>query len=136
MRTIRFASLDRFDRHNVVHLSSNFQLEDSTIPATVRAAPLDVDLLALTSAARGSIHAGRGHFHSRKLSVEWRHRATVGRDHYVRVVTPGSVPFGHRVSLVKIAERQFHQELSGNPAYLRRRMFLIVREPLDLSRPA
>src|SRR5437870_7235560 len=65
------------------------------------------------------------------LSVEeWRHRATTGRDNYVRVVYKGYLfPFGHRASLVKITERKFHPDKPGNIAYLRQRMFIIVREP-------
>jgi hypothetical protein len=43
-------SLDSFDRHNVVHLSSNFRLRDPNRPgAFYEPDPLDVDLLALTS---------------------------------------------------------------------------------------
>jgi len=61
---------------------------------------------------------------------EWRHRGTMGRDHYVRVVYRGFLfPFGHRASLIKITERKFHHKLNGNPAYLRQRMFIVVREP-------
>src|SRR5262245_40525115 len=54
----------------------------------------------------------------------------MGRDHYVRVVYKGYLfPFGHRASLVKITERKFHNSTPGNVAYLRQRMFIIVREP-------
>ena len=65
------------------------------------------------------------------LSVEeWRHRATLGRDHYVRIVYQGRLfPWGHRASVVKVTERQFHPKVAGNPAYLRQRMFLVVKEP-------
>src|SRR5262249_44293338 len=42
--------LAAFDRHNVVHLSSNFRLEDGRNPrAWYEPEPLDVDLLALSS---------------------------------------------------------------------------------------
>ncbi|HEU4886634.1 MAG TPA: hypothetical protein VFV49_02025, partial [Thermoanaerobaculia bacterium] len=58
-----------------------------------------------------------------------------GRDHYVRIVYKGFLyPFGHRVALVKVSERKFHNgtgglpALSGNPAYLRQRLFIVVRE--------
>ena len=132
------ASLDGFDRHNVVHLSSNFRLVDGNNPkAWYEPEPLDVDLLALSSL--GAWLDSRGAWEFRQpngLSVEeWRHRATLGRDHYVRVVYVGFLfPFGHRASLVKITERQFHPEIAGNPAYLMQRMFLIVREPLKTFR--
>jgi len=132
------ASLDAFDRHNVVHLSSNFRLQDGRNPrAWYEPEPLDVDLLALSSLGAWLDSRGGWEFPQPKgLSVEeWRHRATVGRDHYVRVVYAGFLfPFGHRASLVKITERQFHGDLAGNPAYLRQRMFIIVREPLKTFR--
>jgi hypothetical protein len=65
------------------------------------------------------------------LSVEeWAHRATMGRDHYVKVVYKGFLfPFGHRASLIKITERKFQRGPTGLAAYLRQRMYIIVREP-------
>jgi hypothetical protein len=65
------------------------------------------------------------------MSIEtWRHRGTMGRDHYVKVVYAGFLyPFGHRASLVKITERKFQKAPNGQTAaYLRQRMFIIVRE--------
>jgi hypothetical protein len=128
------ASLDAYDRHNVVHLSSNFQLrEKGSATRFYEPRALDVDLLALSALggwldSRGVWGEGR----PAGLSVEeWRHRATLGRDHYVRVVYAGRLfPLGHRASLVKITERRFETDRPGHPAYLRQRMFIIVREPL------
>ncbi len=38
---------------------------------------------------------------------EWRHIATQGRDHYVRIVYEGHLyPFGHRAALIKVSERK------------------------------
>ena len=49
---------------------------------------------------------------------EWRHRAAVGQDHYVRVVYKGYLfPFGHRASLIKVTERKFHRDVTGHPAF-------------------
>jgi len=131
-------SLDSFDRHNVVHLSSNFRLRDPNRPsAFYEPRPLDVDLLALTSLGAWLDSQGVWDFpQPQGLSVEeWRHRATLGRDHYVRVVYAGFLfPWGHRASLIKVTERQFHDDLPGDPAYLRQRMFLVVREPLKTYR--
>jgi hypothetical protein len=78
----------------------------------------------------------RGAWDPPGLSVEeWVHRASMARDHYVKVVYRGFLfPFGHRVSLVKVSERKFHngnataENEPGNPAYLRQRYFLIIRE--------
>jgi hypothetical protein len=62
---------------------------------------------------------------------EWVHIATLGRDHYVRIVYEGHLyPFGHRAALIKITERQI-RNIGGYPlAYLVQHMFIVVREPV------
>ncbi|KGN37588.1 hypothetical protein [Knoellia subterranea] len=66
--------------------------------------------------------------------TEWKHRATMGRDHEVKVVYAGFLfPFGHRASLVKLTERQFDSAppgsgMTGKIAYLRQRFFIVVRD--------
>jgi hypothetical protein len=64
---------------------------------------------------------------------EWTHVATLGRDHYVKIVYEGYLyPFGHRASLVKVTERKFVGGDAGpvnSPvAYLRQHMYVVVRE--------
>jgi hypothetical protein len=132
-------SLDADDRHDVVHLSSNYWLRvtEEGAERAFEPRPLDVDLLALTSL--GAWLDSRGVWDGPRpqgLDVEeWRHRATLGRDHYVRVVRAGYLfPWGHRASLVTVTERQFHPDLTGAPAYLRQCMFVVVREPLKTYR--
>ncbi len=124
-------SLDPADRFDLVHLTSNFGIPMER--RRYRPQPVNVARLMLTSLGawvdvRGAWDppAGTG------LSVEeWRHRGTMARDHYVRVVYRGYLfPFGHRASLVKITERKFHPDRPGNPAFLRQRMFILVRQPL------
>ncbi len=67
---------------------------------------------------------------------EWTHIATLGRDHYVRIVYEGHLyPFGHRAALIKITERKIRdvplKDGSTVPvAYLVQRMFIVVRQPL------
>jgi hypothetical protein len=122
--------LDNFDRYQIVHLSSNFSVQGYTPE------PVDTRLLMLSSL--GGWLDSRGAWDPPGLSVEeWVHRATMARDHYVKVVYRGFLfPFGHRVSLVKVSERKFHngqataESEPGNPAYLRQRYFLIIREKL------
>jgi type VI protein secretion system component Hcp len=61
---------------------------------------------------------------------QWVHVATLGRDHYVRIVYEGRLlPFGHRAALVKITERKFREQDGIVGAYLIQRMFIVVREP-------
>jgi hypothetical protein len=122
------ATLSDFDRYQITHLSSNFSVS-SYVPQ-----PLDTNLMLLSSL--GGWLDARGAWDPPGLSVEeWVHRASMGRDHYVRVVYKGYLfPFGHRVALIKVSERKFHNgrsgttRIDGNPAYLRQRMFIIVRE--------
>jgi hypothetical protein len=66
---------------------------------------------------------------------EWRHIATQGRDHYVRIVYEGYLyPFGHRASLVKVTERKIRDvslATGGTTplAYLVQHMYIVVRQP-------
>jgi hypothetical protein len=125
-------ALDAFDRVNIVHLSSNFRLREwDDEGAFHEPGAIDVNNLALSSL--GGWLDSRGVWDDSPLGLaveEWRHRATLGRDQFVRVVYAGRLfPLGHRASVIKITERRFHEDKPGHTAYLRTRMFLIVREP-------
>ena len=117
--------MDDFDRFQVVHLSSNFGSTD------YKPEPIDTNLMMLSSL--GGWLDSRGAWEPLGLSVEeWVHRASMARDHYVKVVYRGFLcPFGHRVSLVKVTERKFHKgsdpDLRQN-AYLRQRFYIVIRE--------
>ena len=133
------ASLNEHDRHNVVHLSSNFRLrKPPPSKGWFEPSPLEVDHMALSSLGGWLDSRGVWEGGSQPLGLEveeWRHRATLGRDHFVRIVITGRLfPTGHRASLVKVTERRFEPTKSGNPAYLRQRKFIIVREPLRTYR--
>ncbi|MDB5035134.1 MAG: hypothetical protein JWQ98_2375 [Chlorobi bacterium] len=128
-------SLDGFDRHNIVHLSANFHLH--ILRDDYEPTPIKVERLMLTSL--GAWMDTRGAWDKLPLGLsveEWRHRGTMGRDNYVRVVYAGFLfPFGHRASLIKVTERKFqpHPDNSSvKVAYLRQRMFIVVREPEKL----
>ena len=119
--------MDDFDRFQVVHLSSNFGTQD------YKPEPIDTKLMMLSSL--GGWLDSRGAWDPVGLSVEeWVHRASMARDHYVKVVYRGFLcPFGHRVSLVKVTERKFHKGSDPNlrqNAYLRQRFFIVLREPV------
>jgi hypothetical protein len=121
--------LDDYDRFQFTHLSSNFSVKSYTPE------PISANLMMLTSL--GGWLDSRGAWEPPGLAVEeWVHRASMARDHYVRVVYRGFLfPFGHRVSLVKVSERKFHngtstqEQVPGNTAYLRQRLFIVIREP-------
>lgn len=129
-------TLDQGDRHNLVHLTSNYRI-DLTSPKKYNFKPLPVDADRMMLSALGAWVDLHGvwsppfdDFQGGLSVEEWRHRGTMGRDHYVRVVYKGYLlPFGHRASLVKVTERKFHPATPGNVAYLRQRYFLVVRQP-------
>jgi hypothetical protein len=118
-------TLDDRDRYNIAHLSGNFALLGGRHEA--------VDCQRLMLSSLGGWLDSRGDWKvPNGLSVEqWVHHAAQARDHYVRVIYKGyCLPFGHRVSLVKISERFFLKDQPGNAAYVLQRMFFIVREPV------
>jgi hypothetical protein len=124
-------SLDAYDRYNFVHLSANYRLKESDFNIDYKPLAIPVERMMLSSLGswlnlRGAWNPTPEHL----IVEEWRHRSTMARDHYVRVVYKGYLfPFGHRASLIKVTERKFHNNLSSNPALLRQRMFIVVREP-------
>ncbi len=93
--------------------------------------PVDVNRLAMTSI--GTFLDVRGVWpESNTWSLlEWQHRATLGRDQYVKVVTDGYLyPFGHRAILVKETRRKVDPTLpqSADTAILWQRKFLVLKE--------
>ncbi|MFQ6097720.1 MAG: hypothetical protein ACE5O2_08325, partial [Armatimonadota bacterium] len=120
-------SLNANERAQLVWLTSNFRLPDAS-KRVVRANRLMLTSLGAWLDVRYAADIPVG---GPGLSVEeWVHRATMGRDNYVRVVKKGYLfPFGHRASLVRVTERKFHQEKGRSIAYLRQRYFIVVREP-------
>jgi enamine deaminase RidA (YjgF/YER057c/UK114 family) len=122
-RLFRTTLNDR-NRFQIAHLSSNFS-KSNYVPN-----PIETNMMMLSSL--GGWLDSRGAWDPAKSGYsleEWVHNATLGRDHYVRVVDRGYLfPFGHRVSLVTVSERKFHHDIPGNTAYLRQRQFIMIRE--------
>lgn len=121
-------SLDQQDRHEIVHLTSNFSLKLGTQAWTPK--PININRLMLSSL--GGWLDSEGVWSPSPLNVGgWKHKATLGRDHYVKVVYEGYLlPFGHGASLIKITERKFRKGTDGqNIAYLFQRMYIVVRKP-------
>ncbi len=120
-------SLDQFDRDQLVENTSNFSQWPWFKPE-----PVTADRFMLS--ALGAWVDLKGKWDTKPVRA-WNHRGTMGRDHYVRVVYAGYLfPFGHKASLIKITERKFEPhksgDLNGQVAYLRQRMFIVVREPV------
>lgn len=132
-------SLTGRDRNEIVQLTSNYYLPNFT-PDPVATKRLMLTTLGGWLDVEGrwfppSIPADPPDVaEATSLTVEnWRHIATMARDHYVRVVYAGYLfPIMHRASLVKVTERKFFlrtdQQVPGFVAYDFQRMFIIVRE--------
>jgi hypothetical protein len=141
-------TLDSLDRCELVHLTSNYRIPkpayvkelkptgDKILPPS----PVNVERMMLTSV--GGYLKSLGVWSPAKIDVnhqltveQWRHIATLGRDHYVRVVYKGYLlPFGHRVSLVKVTERKIvinpDYPKNGFVAILHQRMFIVAQNPV------
>ncbi len=127
-------SLDPLDREMLVKLMSGFD-ETSTRNRPFRPITSSARRLALSSL--GALLDAEGSWERpvpEGVGLEqWRHLATLGRDHYVRVVYRGFLKyFGHAASLVKVTERKFESFPNKNSgdrvAVLRQRFFIVVRE--------
>ncbi len=117
------ASLDANNRHKLVHTTSNYSIQ-GFVPQ-----PVPVKKLMLTPL--GAYIDWHGFFKvpaptSNHLNIiEWEHLATLGRDHFVKIVEEGYLfPLGHRAALVTITERKFDR--STKAAVNRKRMFVVV----------
>lgn len=112
------------NRHDLAHLTSNYWQKE------VKTAPIEVERLAL-SALGGWLDANGEWTPPVGITLEeWENRATLGRDHFVKVVNRGYYcPLGHRCARIEISERKWQETVPGRPAALRKRSFLITRVP-------
>jgi hypothetical protein len=125
-------SLDPLDREMLVKLMCGFD-EETITHSTYRPKATKANRLSLSSL--GALLDSEGNWPAPApagVSLEqWVHRATHGRDHYVKVVYRGFLKeFGHAASLVKVTERKF-ENLPGNSgrvAVLRQKFYIVVRE--------
>ena len=123
----KLPTMTPLDRYDIVQNSSVSRIGTSAY----RAVPADVERLSLS--ALGGFLDVRGQWDNPFATslIEWKNQATMGRDHYVRIVRKGFLfPFGHPCTLVKITERKFQKAANSNAtvAYLRQRIFLVVRQ--------
>lgn len=124
-------SLDSRDRNELVHLTSDYYIDFNRI---YEPTPVDTRRFMLTGL--GAWLDVQGDWTPPLLSAtssltveQWRHLATLGRDHYVKVVYAGFLfPFRHRASLVKVTERKFAFKDGGFIAYNFQRMFIMLRQ--------
>ena len=117
------ASLDASDRHKLVHTTSNYSIQGFT--------PIPVPVKKLMLTSLGAYLDWHAFFDVPTPAdtilnvIEWEHLATLGRDHYVKIVREGYLfPFGHRAALVKVTERKFNNEKKA--AVNLTRMYIVV----------
>lgn len=134
-------SLSKNDRWQLVRLCSDYNMEPpGNVAQYFNPKPIDAERFMLSSL--GAWMDTRGQWPDAPAAfdldiIEWRHKATMARDNYVRVVYKGFLfPTGHAATLVKITERKFQSvpagtDLAGKPAaYLRQRFYIVVRQPV------
>lgn len=128
VRPLFTMSLDELDREFLVRLMGDWTQNAGRRAFQPR--PSTAHRLHLSSL--GALIDVEGTWETRPDHVDveqWRHLASLGRDHYVRVVYAGYlVPFGHAASLVKVTERVFEGDPNARIAVLRQRFFILVRE--------
>lgn len=128
-RNIPFrTALDGRDRHNIVHQTSNYLIKGYS-PKSVKANRLMLSSLGAWLDFYANFNTPDFHDQPDLELLEWEHLATLGRDHYVKVVEAGFLfPFGHTASLVKITERK--PDKSTKAAVNRQRMYIVILEPI------
>jgi hypothetical protein len=113
--------LTRSNRIDIVRESSDFS--QATQGRPYAPAPVDVHTLTLSSLGGWlDAHGTWDELNPFGDVLEWRHRATLGRDQYVKVVEKGALcPFGHATTIVTISERKILRNNGIPAAYLTRR---------------
>lgn len=120
-------SLLKRDRWEIVGLCSNFQVSGYE--------PLPVHANKFMMSSLGAWIDTKGIWNPKKLpghnTAEWKHTATMGRDHYVKVVVIGYLyPFGHLAVRTTITQRQFEKVGNRIGAYNRQVTFITVLKPV------
>jgi hypothetical protein len=128
-------TMSQHDRSDIVHESGNrrYALETGS---SFSAAPFAVNHLAL-SALGGWLDAQGDWDPPIAITnlLQWVHRATQGRDHYVRIVRAGFLyPFGHLAAKLDISERKWTNG-PGNPPVIFKRTIVMVRRPVKTFAP-
>jgi hypothetical protein len=135
-------SLDARDRLELVHLTSNYGMTEQAQfcvngppPAKLlqNPSPVQVNRMILTPLGGyldviGQWNPAKVDF-THQLTVQlWKHHATLGRDHYVKVMYKGYLmPFGLRASLVKVTQRYFEKNSGSWVAVLHQHMYIVVK---------
>ncbi|PEG42089.1 hypothetical protein CQY20_04070 [Mycolicibacterium agri] len=131
-------SLNPADRRAIVRQTADPRLEDRNQSGKlIEPNPLTVDRFYLSSLGAWIDWRAAWEWQrykppgaGEKILSAYRHLATLGRDHYVRVEIPIYLyPFGQFGTLVKLTERRINLG-EDEAAYLFTRKFIVLRQPL------
>lgn len=116
-------SLSQQNRSYIVHQSSNYFEDVSPV------LPINAKRLMLTSVGGWLDSRAEWGFNATTGLMSWEHRATQGRDQYVRVEEAYYSHTRHKIVLVTVTERKV---ISQKPfiAYLWQRKFTLCRNPI------
>ncbi len=126
-------TLTNADRNQLVHLSVNYDV-DKHLSQNNRRITRHTQVKQLMLSTLGAALDLKGHWtipDGINLDLtNWQHRATLGRDHYVKVTRKGFLcPVGHEAELITISTRELNH---NHIAYLRTRYFIVCKELLRL----
>lgn len=127
--------LDPLDRQMLVKLMAGFNEVDADLRTFI---PHSSRSRRLALSSLGALLDVDGTWNQLPKDVglsQWRHLASLGRDHYVRVVYEGALcDCTNAASLIKVTERKFEWLDTANRAnrvaVLRQRFFIVVRQPV------
>jgi hypothetical protein len=140
------APLDPHDRMQIViqtsgtlgYSNGTSRIPEPFSPKAIQASRLFLSTLGGYLSSRGSWNQLATYTDTAGITqecdlTEWDHLATLGRDHYVKVVYAGYLyPFGNAASLVKVTERKVVPQggaVTQPTAYLMQHMYIVVRQP-------
>lgn len=125
--------LERKERYEIVRLSSDFRKRDIYEPQPVRMKTMMLTSLGGWLDGRGVWDAAtaRDQAGMNVAVEEWVERATMGREHFVKVVSQGYLyPFGHKAVKIKVSERKLSEDLTQPAvAAIIQKEFIVVRQP-------
>ena len=120
------------DLHDLVHLTSNYnelRIENTGVKADPM--PVRVKRLILSGLGAWFDYEFRDDREIVDIGLQaWLQRATMGRDHYIKLVTRGYLfPFGHKSVRVRIGERKLQLVKDIYTAVVIVKEFIIVKQP-------
>ncbi len=116
----------------MVHLTSNYiELKEKISGKKAVPLPVKANQLMLTSLGAWFNYEYRNNTAVKDTSLAaWLHRATMGRDQFVKVVDRGCIfPFGHKAVKIEISERKIEVKDNISVAILIKKSYIVIKQP-------